>query len=814
MLFRRFFFLGLFAAMATLLSLAACSRSGNTAAPVPSATTKSPLVEAFNSDWEFVRDVDTTVVPALFERTQSLPWAAVMLPHTPRLEPVVTTGRQWQGYSFYRRFFRVTPADTGRYVAVRFEGAMHTADVYLNGHRLQRHLGGYLPFTVELTRYLRTDGENCLLAKLNNQDDPPIPPGKPLKDLDFNFYGGLYRPVHLLIQDRLRITDAVEAARPAGGGVLLHYENVSQQQATLHVQTEIRNDHRTERATRVRTVLLDAGGTEVARTLTDAPLLTSGGGTVVRQVLPLAQPRLWSPAQPYLYRVVIDVLDTKGVALAHQELTTGVRTIRFAPDGFYLNGQKTCLRGTNRHQEYPYLGYALSDEMQYRDAWKIKEAGFNFVRCSHYPPSPAFLQACDELGILVMDAIPGWQFFGDAAFQRNSLQNVRDMVRRDRNHPSIVLWEAALNETDMSKSFMDQAHQAVHEELPFSDVYTCGWMDYAYDVFIPARQHAKAPDYWHKYAKPKPILLCEYGDWEYYAQNAGFNQTAYAGLKESERTSRQLRGQGERALAQQALNFQEAHNDNFIGPAVGDANWLMFDYKRGYAPDIESSGVMDMYRLPKFAFYFYQSQYGPAPDALGFGKPMVFVASYAQASPAARQVRVFSNCAEVELQLDGRPLARQLPDQDTYSNHLAHPSFTFKVPAFATGTLRAVAYLNGQPVAEHTRRTPGPAHHLQLTVDTSGRELTAGRQDAVFVYATVVDAQNTPLPDATTPVRFAVTGDAELLGDNPVAAEAGVATIPLRAGHTPGSLNLTATAEGLAPATLTLQSSKPLRGLL
>ncbi|MBX0290250.1 DUF4982 domain-containing protein [Hymenobacter sp. HSC-4F20] len=807
MLFSRFPFRAALLAVGGALALAACTRPGassNTASRLPA--------ETFITDWEFVRDVDTTVGPTFFARTDpSKPWASVALPHTPRLEPVLTTGRQWQGTCFYRRFFRVAPADTSRRVAIRFEGAMHEADVYLNGRRIGRHLGGYLPFTVDLTSYLRPGAENCLLVKLNNQDNPSIPPGKPLKDLDFNYYGGLYRPVQLLVQDRLRITDAVESGRVAGGGILLHYENVSEQKATLQVQTEVRNDHRTARASRLRTVLLDANGKEVARALTDAPLLTPGGATSVRQTLALAQPQLWSPAKPYLYRLQVEVLDDKGRPVDRQELTTGVRTIRFAPEGFYLNGQQLRLRGTNRHQEYPYLGYALSDEMQYRDAWKIKEAGFNFVRCSHYPPSPAFLQACDELGILVMNSIPGWQFFGGEAFQRNSLQNVRDMVRRDRNHPSIVLWEAALNETDMSKSFMDQAHQAVHEELPFpTDVYTCGWLDYAYDVFIPARQHAKAPDYWHKYNKPKPILLCEYGDWEYYAQNAGFNQTAYAGLKEAERTSRQLRGQGERALVQQALNFQEAHNDNFIGPAIGDANWLQFDYKRGYAPDIESSGIMDIYRLPKVAFYFYQSQYGPAPDAQGFGKPMAYVATYAQASTTPRQVRVYSNCEEVELQLDGKPLARQRPDQDRYSNHLAHPSYTFTVPPFSTGTLRAVAYLNGQVAAEHTRRTPGPAHHVQLTFDRSGRELTAGRQDAVFVYATVVDAEGTPVPDAATPIRFAVTsGDAELLGDNPVAAEAGIATALLRAGRTPGTVQLTATAEGLPAATLSVRSVKP-----
>ncbi|WP_303311082.1 glycoside hydrolase family 2 TIM barrel-domain containing protein [Hymenobacter sp. BT730] len=803
MLYRCLCSRGLPLALVVFLMLAACTRQSTT-------TQSQASIGSFNADWEFVRDVDTLVGPAFFTREDAArPWAAVSLPHTPRLEPVVTTAKQWQGTCFYRRFFRVSAADTSRRVAIRFEGAMQVADVYLNGHHVGHHEGGYLPFTVDLTPNLRPNEDNCLLVKLNNEDNPTIPPGKPLKDLDFNFYGGLYRPVQLLVQDRLRITDAVESGRVASGGILLHYENVSEQQATLHVQTEIRNDHREARTTQVRTVVLDADGKEVARTLTNAPLLTPGGATAVKKSLSLSTPKLWSPARPYLYRVVVDVLDAKGNSLDHQEVQTGVRTIRFAADGFFLNGQKLRLRGTNRHQEYPYLGYALSDEMQYRDAWKIKEAGFNFVRCSHYPPSPTFLQACDELGILVMDAIPGWQFFGDKTFQRNSLQNVRDMVRRDRNHPSIVLWEAALNETGMSEAFMDQAHQAVHEELPFStDIYTCGWLDYAYDVFIPARQHAKAPDYWHKYAKKKPILLCEYGDWEYYAQNAGFNQKEYQDLKESERTSRQLRGQGERALVQQALNFQEAHNDNFIGPAIGDANWLQFDYKRGYAPDIESSGIMDIFRLPKFAFYFYQSQYGPEPDAMGFGKPMVFIANYAQPA-SSRQVRVYSNCAEVELQLDGRTIARQRPDKDRYSNNLAHPSFTFTMPNFTTGTLRAVAYQNGKPAAEQTRRTPGPAHHLQLSYDRSGRELTAGRQDAVFVYATVVDEKGTPVPTATTSVRFIVTGDAGLVGDNPVSAEAGIATVLLRAGKKPGSLGLTASADGLPDATLSLTSVEP-----
>ncbi|QIL77750.1 glycoside hydrolase family 2 protein [Hymenobacter sp. HDW8] len=765
----------------------------------------APAVD-FNQDWQFVKDIDTVVTTSLFAKTadSAAQWTAVSLPHTAQIEPVVTDKKQWQGTCFYRKFFQVAAADSTKRVALHFGAAMHTADVYLNGKRLQRHLGGYLPFTVDISRQLKFGEENCLVVRLNNQDNPDVPPGKPLKDLDFNFYSGLYRSVQLLVQDKVYITDPIQAGRPAGGGILLHYENVSPQSATLQVQTDVQNDAAEAQKVQVRATLLDAKGAAVGKTENQESTIAAGAFGKVNQQLSIAKPQLWSPETPYLYRLMVEVLRNSEV-IDRKEVKTGVRTIRFATDGFYLNGQKLRLRGTNRHQEYPYLGYALSDNAQYRDAWQIREAGFNFVRCSHYPPSPAFLNACDELGILVMNSIPGWQFFGDADFQKNSLQDVRDMVRRDRNHPSIVLWESSLNETDMSKPYMEQTHAAVHEELPWKEgVYTCGWMDYAYDVFIPARQHRKAPDYWNKYDGKKPLFLCEYGDWEYYAHNAGFNQTAYAGLKESERTSRQLRGQGERALAQQALNFQEAHNDNYRSPAMGDANWLMFDYKRGYAPDIESSGVADIFRLPKFAYYFYQSQYGPINVPHGFGKPMVYIANYWQPT-SSKQVVVYSNCDEVELSLNGKVIARQRPDKNNFSDQLPHPPFTFTLPAYTPGTLRAVGYYKGKSAAQTERRTSGAAKSLKLTYARHGKDLAAGQNDAVFVYASVVDENGTVVPDAIHSVRFTTKGG-ELIGDNPVRAEAGVATILLKMPPQQGTAQLTATAASLTANTLTLKT--------
>jgi beta-galactosidase len=785
--------------------LFSCSAEKAGTAVANKSTTAS--VESFNHNWEFVRDIDTSNADSrLFSNNLQVQWQNVSLPHTARIEAVEKKEQQWQGTCFYRKSFTIPASDRGRHIALHFEAAMQVADIYLNGKHIFRHLGGYLPFYVNISEDVKFGEQNTILVKLNNEDNPVVPPGKPIADLDFNYYSGIYRNVYLVNKEKLYISDPIAANRVAGGGVLLHYENVSPRGATLLVKTELKNDFQESKNAQVRLTLSDQKGKVISSTLSDAQMIAQDVYGTFNEKLQISQPNLWSPASPYLYTLSVELLDN-GKVIDKYTTKTGVRTFSFTADGFYLNGEKLFLRGTNRHQEYPLVGNAVSDQAQYRDAWKIKEAGFNFVRSSHYPQSPAFLDACDELGIFVMDAIPGWQFVGNEEFQNNSIQDVRDMVRRDRNHPSIILWESSLNESGMSKEFMERSHQAVHEELPFDEVYTCGWIDYAYDVFIPARQHGKAPDYWKKYSKNKPLFIAEYGDWEYYAQNAGFNQTAYANLQEEERTSRQLRGFGQKRLLQQALNYQEAHNDNLYGPAVGDANWLMYDYKRGYAPDIESSGIMDIFRLPKFAFYFYQSQANPRLEKEeAFAKPMVFIANYWN-DPSLNNVRVYSNADEVELRLNGKLIARQKANQDQYSTNLKHPPFTFDVPQFEKGTLTAIAYIKGTKVAKAVQRTPELPAGLNLLVDYSGKPLIAGVNDMVFVYAQIIDNDRTVVPDAMNEVTFRIAvGDAEIVGPATVKAEAGIAAILLKAGTKAGAIQVEASAANLSPGNVMVKS--------
>jgi beta-galactosidase len=326
-------------------------------------------------------------------------------------------------------------------------------------------------------------------------------------------------------------------------------------------------------------------------------------------------------------------------------------------------------------------------------------------------------------------------------------------------------------------------------------------MDSIYDVFIPARQHSKPPDYWNHYHKNKPLLIAEYGDWEYYAQNAGFNQTEFADLLVEERTSRQLRGFGQKRLAQQALNYQEAHNDNLNGRHAGDANWLMFDYNRGYAPDIESSGISDIFRIPKFSYYFYQSQ-----RSLNSGEPVLYIANYWN-DPEFNDVKVYSNCEQVELWINNTLIEKRTPDKDHYSTNLKHPPFTFKDLLYQAGTLYARGFVDDDEVAVTTRTTPKSPYGIELLADLSGKELEAGCNDVIFLYAVIVDQEGNQVYEAQSSVCFSLEGNAEFIGNNPVSAEAGIATILLRAGTTPSNIILKAKAEGLEEGTL-IQESK------
>ena len=730
-------------------------------------------VTSFNADWEFYRD-------DLKESHTPAKWEKVSLPHTARLESKVVIS-QFQGDCVYRKSFQC-PLKKDEKAFLYFEGVMMNADVYLNGTWMTTHEGGYLPFTVDLTPELK-NGINTIEVRVNNEDHPQIPPGKPLKELDFNYYGGIYRNVKLIKTNAIHITDPIHENAPNSGGIFVNFNSFKASTAKAQVFVHLKNETEKRASIRIETTISDGKGYSNRSITSDFEIAPHERQKIETQAV-VSHAELWSPSHPFLYKLTVKVFKNNRL-IDEQQLKVGIRFFALKEDGFYLNGSKYELTGTNRHQEYPYVGYALSDNANWRDAVLIKNAGFNFVRLSHYPQSESFLDACDELGLIVMDCLPGWQFMGDTTFQLNVQQNLRDMIRRDRNRTCVLFWENSLNETWMEPSFTKQLNAILDEEFPYYSI-SCSWIDDpSYDLFIPARQHAKAPVYWNAYENgTKHILVAEYGDWEYYAQNAGFQQSTFADLKEEERTSRQLRAAGEKRLLQQAFNFQEASNSNQQGKQIiGQANWLMFDYNRGYSPDLESSGIADIYRIPKFAYHFYQSQAEPS-DSLQDPRVesgyRVFIANYWTVN-SPLDVTIFSNVDEVELYLNDSLIGRQKPTINSFSNHLNHPPFHFEVSKFVPGKLTAVGYVNHSEVAFHQVFTPGSPNGMNIEIVEEGIPISKDQMDLVFVRA-FVTSNETIVPTAEEEFTFKIIKgkNASLIGENPVKSEAGIASILMK----------------------------------
>jgi beta-galactosidase len=583
----------------------------------------------------------------------------------------------------------------------------------------------------------------------------------------------------------------------ASGGIFVTYPEVSEAKAQINIQTHLKNDLATTEKITVKNRLYFKSKL-IEETETSILEIPKNSDQEVSQNIVIKQPNLWSPEHPNLYTLNTQILKNNEV-IDEEIQRIGIKTMKFVGQDFYLNGKKTFLRGVNRHQEYPCVGYALSDQANFRDAKKIKEAGFDYVRLSHYPQSPAFMDACDELGLVTINAILGWQYFSeDEAFQKHVFQTARDLIRRDRNRASVLAWEVSLNESWMPEHFIDSLNTIAKQEYPTNQCFTAGWQDYGYDIYLQARQHRLKH---YDTTLTKPYNVSEYGDWEYYAMNAGLNQDAWGDLLQQERSSRQLRNAGETALLQQATNIQEAHNDNLQTPAFADGYWAMFDYNRGYADDLEASGIMDIFRIPKPSYYFFQSQ---RDHDHPFGKPMIYIANQWKTN-SPLDVRIFSNCEEVELFLNGKSLGKQKPDENRISSHLKHPPFTFTIPSFEKGKLTAQGFINGKRLATHTVHSPEEPKQIKLDVDLRNFELT--NNDLVFVYAKILDENGTLLTDVEDKIEFKIEGDAELIGENPVKIDAGIASILLKTKNNVNDLVLSVSSNilKLKPAKISLK---------
>ncbi len=719
-------------------------------------------------------------------------WLPVTLPHVDRLESYDTM-RPYQGIAWYRKTFVPTPGMKGKKVSLEFQGAMQVADVWVNGEHRTTHFGGYLPFTIDLSKEAEAGTPVTVAVKVDSRDNNQVPPGKPIDGVDFEYYSGLYRDVRLHVTDPLHITDAIVANKPGGGGILVTYPQVSPSAAAIQVQAEVANESGDPHEVQVACALTDATGQRAAVGHAEAQTIDAGGTATFTLTLQVTNPRLWSPDHPNLYCLRVGVLDGQRVA-DEQSLRVGIRTISIDPvKGFVLNGERLFLSGANRHQYLPWIGGAVSDNAQYRDLWKLKNAGWNFVRLCHYPQDPAVMDACDELGLVAIVCEPGWQYWSDTPlFWSRMEQDIREMVRWHRNHPSAVFWEITINEAYAPKEHVNAWNKAVHEELPSDQTFTCG------DTRGYVDSSVKVPP-----ADPRGLDVdVLYPSWEKgEAIPADFNDRAR--LEREYGDMRVSLADGDGAMMRESSGRMDLLN-YFAGQPymIACALWSYMDYVRGYSQDVANCGVVDQTRFPKFSYFAYQSQRDPnlaRPD-LESG-PMVFLPNYWEKS-SPHDVTVFSNCEEVELFVNGKSIARKAPEKSS----LPHPPVVFSNVPYESGELKAVGYVGGQAVATAVRDTPQSPTHLGLTVDDARRPLLADGADTVFVHAQILDDHDTVVPDASGTVDFFVQGEAQIVSETSRPLEGGVASILVRAGLHAGSVVVSASSAHLQNASATFDT--------
>jgi beta-galactosidase len=660
----------------------------------------------------------------------------------------------WENVFIYRKHFSGDGlAGPGGRVLADFDGAACNASVHVNGVPVATHQGGYLPFRAELTGHL-TSGDNVLAVVVDARwlNVPPDNPPGGTASVDYLQPGGIYRDVRLRLVPPVFIADVF--AQPVN--VLTPARRQLQLQVTLDAA-------RVPAGASTLTAQLLHGSAEVASATAQTTITATGTSVVTLTMTGLEQVGLWSPDSPKLYTLRTTLHPMPGSAAQPHvyEVTTGFREAVFATDGFYLNGERQPIFGLNRHQHFPFLGPAACARLQRRDAEILKnELNCTMVRCSHYPQSPHFLDACDELGLMVWEETPGWNYVGDAAFQQIVLDNVHDMVVRDRNRPSVIMWGTRLNETANYVDLYAQTRQeaeALDGTRPTTgamDSYSI--TDWAQDVFGYDDYHSS--DGAATLQPPLPGV-------PYLVSEA-------VGALDGSPTFRWIDPGA--VLASQGVMHAQVHDIAQGGTGyAGLLGWCAFDYASLNGGmriwlNLKTPGVMDLFRVPKPGAGFYRSQV-PSAD-----KPVIlplFFWDYGPSSPVngpGPDSAIATNCDRLELLVDGRHLGTALPDTDGYPNLACPLAFAdLSVPGTGLPDLRIDGYVGTTLAATVTMASDPARDRLELTVDDAS--IVADGSDTTRVTFRALDAYGHQRPYVTGDVTLALTGPGVLVGDNPFA---------------------------------------------
>ena len=756
------------------------------------------LAFSMNTNWLFGGQYTAGSESSFFDDSG---FAPVTVPHT-------VTGLSWQNWDYpawqqvwiYRRHFNgarlLDVHGQGNRILVDFNGVMVNATVAINDQVVSTHQGGYLPFSAELTG--KVAGGDNLLAVIVDSRCLPVPPvgvGSGPASVDFFQPGGIYRDVRLRVLPRVFLSDLF--AQPG---------DVLSSQPRVDVECAIDSAATTHASGSLLVELFD-GPTRIASQVAAVTVSAPGISTAKLSLTGLGPVRLWSPDSPKLYTVQA-TLDFPGLGSHALSRRIGFREASFRPEGFFLNGKRVPLSGLNRHQLYPYAGMAMPARVQRKDAEILKnEFNCNIVRCSHYPQSPDFLDACDELGLLVWEEAPGWHNVSPTpAWQDLVVQNVRDMVIRDRSRPSVVIWGTRLNETRDFPGLWAATRRAARELD--SSRPSSGAMAFHQDQITTWDEDVFAYNDYGTDAKTGNVALR--------APFAGlpYLVTEAVGVEEARPQHFAWTDPPALLARQAALHGQAQSQARSNTGYAGLVAWAGFDYASilSLDPDaIKWAGVADGFRVPKPGAAIYQTQGDPGVRPVII--PVFFWEAGGAVPAASPTAMIASNCEQLEVFIGGTHVASALPafGSPLYGG-LIHPPFLVRLPRHIpdpTPELLVQGFVGGRPAAQ-LRMSANPAGDaLGLAVDDA--TISADGSDATRAVFRAIDAYGNQRRYGSGVVTLTLSGPATLVGDNPFAfgQYGGLGAVWIRslAGQ-PGAITLTASHPLLGQAEVQVRSER------
>jgi len=730
-------------------------------------------VYPLNHNWLFREQAQPSATATTFNDAA---FKRVTIPHTNKVLP-------WHGFddqdyefvSVYRRHFKLPPELKDRRVFVDFGGVMTAATVWLNGQRLGEYRGGYTPFSFELTPHLNWRGDNVLAVEVDSTERKDIPPFG--GEIDYLTFGGIYRDVAIRAVPDVFIENVF--ARPTD--VLSSSRNVE-------VRCYLDETKPTGHALKLTAELRD-GSRVIATSSRDFTPNREPHYDITLNNLGAVE--LWDIDKPKLYDVRVQLSDG-GRVIDHYEARIGFREAKFTPDGFFLNGKHLKLRGLNRHQTFPFVGQAMPARVQRRDAGILrKELKCNIVRTSHYPQSPHFLDACDEYGLLVLEEIPGWQHIGDAGWKDLAVDNLERMVRRDWNHPSIIIWGVRINESGDDHDFYTRTNKLAHT---LDDSRPTGGIRYRYDSEF-LEDVFTMNDFQIPLRPPRhPLYL----------------NTEFIGHMYPTKRNDNIERITEHAMRHARVHNQLASDKRY----AGGLGWCAFDYNTHSnfcsGDRVCYHGVSDIFRIAKPAGGFYKSQCDPKQEIV---LEPAFDWARGDRNESFNVAMVSSNCEHIKIYIGDRLVADADPDKENFGN-LAHPPFTPNIrPGIGRGwgDLKMEGYIGGKVVI--TKMMSGRGADKQLLVEPDDRELVGDGIDATRVVLKVTDEYGAARPFANAAIALSIQGPAEIVGENPFALFGGVGAVWIKTKQSPGVARLTATHPVLGSKTVEI-AVKPYRPLL